>query len=190
MNRAAFLDRDGVINRKARKGEYITRWDEVQFLPGVPEAIALLKQSGFRVIVITNQRCVAKGLITIPELEALHRRMVNELAKAGAIIDAVYYCPHEKQPTCRCRKPAPGMLLEAARDHQIDLASSWMIGDSDIDIEAGKNAGCKTARLVDSNESASGNPDVIAPSLLPAIHQILQREGIDARDSAADVAAK
>src|ERR1043165_1767277 len=121
MNKAAFLDRDGVINRKAHKGEYITRWEDLRFLPGVAEAIALLKQSGYLVVVITNQRCVAKGQITIPELEALHQRMREHLAKSGAVIDAVYYCPHEKEPVCRCRKPAPAMLLDAARDHKTDL---------------------------------------------------------------------
>ena len=189
MNRAVFLDRDGVINRKARTGEYITRWDDVEFLPGVPEAIVLLRRAGFRVIVITNQRCVAKGLITIPELESLHGRMVAELGKTGANIDAVYYCPHEKQPTCRCRKPAPGLLLDAARDHHIDLVTSWMIGDSGIDIEAGKNAGCKTARLAYSGESNNGNPDVIAPSLLSAVRQILQREEVVAGGPVTDVTA-
>jgi D-glycero-D-manno-heptose 1,7-bisphosphate phosphatase len=174
MNRAAFLDRDGVINRKARQGEYITQWEEMQILPGVAEAIALLKRSGFRVIVVTNQRCVAKGLITIPQIESLHRRMNEELTLAGAAIDAVYYCPHEKDPVCGCRKPAPGMLLTAAQEHGIDLAASWMIGDSEIDVEAGRNAGCKTARLLGSNEGANGSADVVAPSLLDVVRQMLR----------------
>jgi D-glycero-D-manno-heptose 1,7-bisphosphate phosphatase len=173
MRRAAFLDRDGVINRKAREGEYVTRWEEVQILPGVPEAIALLNQAGYRVIVVSNQRCVAKGLITAADLEAMHRRMCDALADAGATIDAVYYCPHEPQPRCRCRKPQPGMLLDAAREHDIDLRASWMVGDSDIDVEAGRNAGCKTVRLVSSKERADGNADVVASSLLDAIQQIL-----------------
>jgi len=180
MNKAAFLDRDGVINRKAHKGEYITRWEDLRFLPGVAEAIALLKQSGYLVVVITNQRCVAKGQITIPELEALHQRMREHLAKSGAVIDAVYYCPHEKEPVCRCRKPAPGMLLDAARDHKIDLTASWMIGDSKIDVEAGRNAGCKTAWLDAGNETAEVSADLTAPSLLDAVQQILQREEVGA----------
>src|ERR1044071_4953443 len=96
MDRAAFLDRDGVIVRKAREGEYVTRWDEVHFLPGVAAAILKLHQAGFKVIVVTNQRCVGKGLISIPQLEALHRRLSHTLAQQGAIIDAIYYCPHEK----------------------------------------------------------------------------------------------
>jgi len=179
MNKAAFLDRDGVINRKARKGEYITRWEEVQFLPGVVEAIALLRQAEFRVIVITNQRCVAKGLVTIPALECLHRRMREELGKSGAVIDAFYYCPHETLPACSCRKPAPGMLLAASREHAIDLGASWMIGDSEIDVEAGRNAGCRTARLLEKDDAGDGRADLVAVSLLDAVRRMIGQE--DAR---------
>src|SRR5215467_10342099 len=121
MRRAAFLDRDGVINRKAPEGEYVTRWEEVEILPGAAEAIVLLNQSGLCAVVVSNQRCVAKGLITAAELEALHRRMCEALGSAGATVDAVYFCPHETEPPCRCRKPQPGMLFDAARDHGIDL---------------------------------------------------------------------
>lgn len=177
MNKAAFLDRDGVINRKPPEGQYVTRWDELHFLPGVAPAIALLNQAGFRVIVVSNQRCVAKGLITSAGLQALHQRMSRALAGAGATIDGAYYCPHEKEPACSCRKPAPGMLLEAAHTHEIDLNASWMIGDSKIDVEAGRNAGCKTAQLLSADEAADGDADVVAPSLLDVIHQILRREG-------------
>ena len=182
MNKAAFLDRDGVLNRKAPKGGYITRWEEMEFLPGVVEAITLLKQAGFHVIVITNQRCAAKGLITIPALESLHQRMREELGKAGAVIDAVYYCPHEYEPKCDCRKPAPGMLLQASRDHAIDLAASWMIGDSDIDVEAGRNAGCKTARLLEpgAREKDGAGADLVAVSLLDAVRQVLRQEDAEA----------
>jgi D-glycero-D-manno-heptose 1,7-bisphosphate phosphatase len=176
MIRAVFLDRDGVINRKCPDDGYVTCWNEMQFLPGVAEAIALLNQNGFQVIVVSNQRCVAKGLVTVGELEIIHQRMRDELALAGAIIDGVYYCPHEKQPACNCRKPAPAMLLKAAEERDLDLKASWMIGDSDVDIEAGKNAGCKTARLLAVGELAHGNADVAASSLFEAIHHILQRE--------------
>lgn len=173
MNKAAFLDRDGVINRKARKGEYITCWEDVQFLPGVVEAIISLRRTRFRVIVITNQRCVAKGQITIPELERLHQRMIDELTKEGAIIDGIYYCPHEIQPRCRCRKPAVGMFIDAAHHREIDLQQSWMIGDSDIDVEAGKNAGCMTARIVEAGEKMNSSPDLTAGSLLAAVENII-----------------
>ena len=178
MNKAAFLDRDGVINRKAREGDYITRWDDVQILPGVAEAIANLNRAGFQVIVATNQRCVAKGLISIADLETLHQEIHGVLADAGAVIDAVYYCPHENEPRCRCRKPAPGMLLDAARDHEIALNASWMIGDSPADIVAGRTAGCKTALVGMSRSEMSSEPDVVATSLLDAVQQILEREAL------------
>jgi len=172
MNRAVFLDRDGVINRKAPGEGYVTIWEQMHFLPDVAKAITLLNRAGFLVIIVSNQRCVAKGLMTARDLDALHRRMCENLAAAGATIDAIFYCPHEVQPPCGCRKPAPGMLLAAARAHQIDLNDSWMIGDSEIDVEAGKNAGCKTARL--SNGTEDGKADIVAASLLEAIQHILR----------------
>jgi D-glycero-D-manno-heptose 1,7-bisphosphate phosphatase len=188
MSRAAFLDRDGVINRKAREGEYVTRWEEMQFHPGVAVAIALLNQAGFCVIVVSNQRCVAKGLITTADLEAIHQRMCDALAADGATIDAIYYCPHDMQPACCCRKPAPGMLLAAARTHQLNLTASWIIGDSDIDEAAGRNAGCKTARLLSGTENGYGRADVVAPSLLDAVRQILRLENLMADRGAAELA--
>jgi len=177
MNKAAFLDRDGVINRKApTEDEYITCWEEMQIIPGVVEAIALLNRAGFRVIVVSNQRCVAKGLLTTSELDAMHQRMCRELGAAGAKIDGVYYCPHEEQPPCSCRKPEPGMLFAAADEHQVDLTSSWMIGDSEKDVEAGRSAGCRTARILRANAGADGNADVLARSLLDVARQILRLE--------------
>jgi D-glycero-D-manno-heptose 1,7-bisphosphate phosphatase len=177
VNKAAFLDRDGVINRRAPEGQYITRWEEMHFLPGVAEAIALLNRSGFLVIVVSNQRCVASGLVTSEEVDSLHQQMCVALAKDGAKIDAVYYCPHELYPACDCRKPQPGMLLEAARTHDINLAESWMVGDSDIDIEAGKNAGCRTARLLENGDRACFTATITAPSLLGAVQLILKETG-------------
>lgn len=175
MNRAAFLDRDGVINQKAPEGAYITRWEDVKFLPGVVEAIVQLNQAGWQVIMISNQRCVAKGLVSIPELEALHQRMRAWLFEYGAVINAIYYCPHEKtQPPCNCRKPEPGMLLQAAREHQIDMANSWMIGDSESDIEAGHRAGCNTLRIQPANRKADRKANLHASSLREAVPQILR----------------
>lgn len=183
MTKAVFLDRDGVINQRAPEGEYVTRWEDFHFLPGVTEGITQLNRAGFHVIVVTNQRCVAKGLLSEIELKNLHRRMSEHLARDGARIEAIYYCPHEIEPPCSCRKPAPGMLLEAARSRDLDLSSSWMIGDSDADIQAGKSAGCKTAR-VSVRELAEREPekvramefvaDVTAPSLFEAVPQILE----------------
>src|SRR5271156_2995242 len=144
MSRAVFLDRDGVINQRPPEGEYIPRREDFHILPGVAEGIALLNHAGFSVIVVTNQRGVAKVLLTEADLRQMHERMSDDLARAGAKIDATFYCPHETEPPCDCRKPSPGMLLSAALLHGIDLRTSWMIGDSDNDMEAGRKAGCRT----------------------------------------------
>ena len=174
MKKAAFLDRDGVINRKAPEGQYITRWEEMRFLPGVPEAIRSLNEAGFLVIIVSNQRCVAKGLITTQEVDSLHALMLRELQATHARIDAIYYCPHDYEPPCRCRKPQPGMLLDAAQKYDINLAASWMIGDSLQDGEAGRNAGCKTAHVTGDDQLVAGDFDISGPSLLSVVHKILQ----------------
>jgi D-glycero-D-manno-heptose 1,7-bisphosphate phosphatase len=187
MKRAVFLDRDGVINRKPPEGDYVTRWEDFHILPGVAEGIALLNRASFLVIVVTNQRCIAKGLMSAAELEKMHERMTELLGKSGAIVDGTFYCPHEIGSGCDCRKPAPGMLLNAARLHDIELSASWMIGDSEIDVEAGRNAGCKTVRLLPTDEALDkagrlpGKPrqaDIVAVTLLDAIRQIFYREGV------------
>ena len=187
MRRAAFLDRDGVINRKAPGHGYITSWQQMEILPGVPEAIAKLNRAGFQVIVVSNQRCVAKGLITSAELESLHEQMKEHLARSNARIDAIYYCPHELSPVCQCRKPQPGMLLDAARDHDIDLARSWMIGDSPIDVEAGQRAGCKTALLSEDGRPQAVKPDLIGTSLREVVAQIVKQQGGDLNTLTAQV---
>ncbi len=177
MKRAVFLDRDGVINHKAAEGEYVTRWEDFHFLPGAVEAISSLDRAGWSVIVISNQRCVAKGLLTIAELEAIHQKMLEELARAGAKLDGIYYCPHDGESLCLCRKPSPGMLLTAAQEHQIDLTSSWMVGDSESDIEAGKRAGCGTVRIIADLPAENEGADCFARSLLEASKRVLTATG-------------
>jgi len=183
MTKAVFLDRDGVINQKPEEGEYITSWEDFKILPGVAEGIALLNRAGYMVVVVTNQRCVAKGLLSVADLEKMHEQMSQALSRASAKLDGIYYCPHDYEPSCSCRKPAPGMLLDAARVHGVDLRSSWMIGDSEIDMQAGKRAGCKTARLSTEREkhnTAGDTPDILsrveikASSLLDSVRQILE----------------
>jgi D-glycero-D-manno-heptose 1,7-bisphosphate phosphatase len=181
MNKAIFLDRDGVINRKPKEGDYITSWADFHLLSGVAEGIALLNRTGYMAVVVTNQRCVAKGLLSAAQLETMHEQMSQALLQANAKLDGIYYCPHDYEPACACRKPAPGMLLEAARRHSIDLSSSWMIGDSEIDVQAGMNAGCKTARVFTESEihntggrRALGQAEIAATSLLDSVHQILE----------------
>lgn len=185
MKKAAFLDRDGVLNRKApSEDEYVTRWEQMEFLPGAHEAVRLLNEAGYFVVVVTNQRCVAKGLITTSQLDSMHARMRHEFETAGARIDAIYYCPHDVQPPCSCRKPQPGMLLEAARTHHLDLAESWMIGDSKRDVESGKRAGCRTVQLMNDSKSLIGGANVVASSLLDAVRKLLEIQGGFAATSA------
>ena len=177
MRRAVFLDRDGVINRKAAEGDYIKSWSEFEILPGVVSAIKILNEESFLVIVISNQRCVARGIITEDELNEIHEKMKEELAKKGAIIDDIYYCPHDIKDRCDCRKPQPGLLLRAAKKYNIDLDQSWMVGDSVSDVEAGKRSGCRTV-LVGRYEFGSCEefkPDITADSLAGAVDQILDK---------------
>ena len=151
--RAVFLDRDGTINEY--RG-FLTRIEEFCLLDGAGEAIRLLNRAGYLVIVVTNQPVIARGDITVEQLEEIHRKMETLLGAEGAYVDAIYYCPHhpdrgfageipELKKVCSCRKPQPGMLLQAAEDYHIDLSASWMAGDQKTDIQAGQNAGCHTA---------------------------------------------
>lgn len=144
-NRTVFLDRDGVINAEVG---YISRPDELQILPGVLEAISDLTQAGWKIIVFTNQSGVGRGLITESELQAVHDRLLDLVAAAGGQLTAVYACPHAPDDGCDCRKPKPGLLLRAAREHNIDLATSYAVGDSPRDISAAHAAGCKTVLVL------------------------------------------
>ena len=147
QRRAVFLDRDGTINVEK---EYLHRAEEFAFIPGAPEAIRLLKEAGFLVVVVTNQSGVGRGYYDEEAVHRLHRFMDGELARHGASVDAYYLCPHhplhgigEYRRECGCRKPLPGMLLEAARDFDIDLAASYIVGDKAADVKAGRAAGCR-----------------------------------------------
>ncbi len=142
-NKAIFLDRDGVINEKSPEHDYVKNWKEFKFLPNVAKAIKKLNKK-FLVIVVTNQRGIARKLMTLNDLKNIHREMKKELLKKGAKIDAIYFCPHDIKNNCSCRKPKPGMLLKAAKDFKIDLSQSYLIGDDSVDIQAGKAVGCKT----------------------------------------------
>lgn len=181
MHKAVFLDRDGVLNRKASEGEYIYRWEEVELLPGVIDAVRELNQAWFWVILITNQRGVAKGKLREGDLKDIHERMLGKFARQGSHIRAAYYCPHEISAKCECRKPRPGLLLRAAREHSINLPASWMVGDNLSDVEAGKAAGCRTAWLTTLAGEINGpvEPDLIATSLPEAVAQILRLDGAD-----------
>lgn len=139
-----FLDREGILNRKPGEGHYITTWDELQLLPGVVNALARLKKSGRKLILVTNQRCVSLGLCSEDDVRALHQRLQALLEQHGAALDAIYFCPHT-DGECNCRKPGTGMFEEAFRDFPAATpANSIMMGDSLSDIEAGVRVGMRT----------------------------------------------
>jgi len=170
--RAVFLDRDGVLNRVVvRNGRPYppASLDELEILPGVAEALRDLKAAGFRLIVATNQPDVGKGLQRRDAVEACHGRLRQTLP-----IDAIQVCYHVDADACLCRKPRPGMLLEAARTWGIDLARSYMIGDRWRDVEAGRSAGCKTIWVqCDYDERLPNAPDAVVASLQEASLLIL-----------------
>lgn len=162
MQRAVFLDRDGTINVEK---EYLYQIAEFEFIPGVVDAVRLLNEAGFLVVVVTNQSGVARGYYTEEDVENLHRHVAGELKKSGARVDAWLYCPHHPDGRgsyslpCNCRKPLPGMLKEAAMRFDIDLAGSVMIGDKLADISAGLAVGCRTI-LVRTGYGADDEPFV------------------------------
>ena len=142
-----FLDRDGVINRKPPEGQYVSKWKYFDVLPGVEEAIARLNETGHRVIVVTNQRGISLRHYTEQDLAELHRQMLGYFASRGAHINAIYYCPHDREQ-CDCRKPGPGMFLQAFNEFPGAASSnSVVVGDSISDIEAGLRLGMKTIFL-------------------------------------------
>ena len=155
--KAVFLDRDGTINKYVG---FLRNIDDFELLPGVADAIKAINASGYLAIVVTNQPVIARGEVSIAELEEIHNKMETLLGQEGAYLDAIYYCPHhphkgyegerpEYKIECDCRKPKPGMLLQAAEDFNIDLSKSWMVGDGENDVKAGQAAGCRTVLIGD-----------------------------------------
>lgn len=153
MGRAAFLDRDGVLNFRHPEDvmRYITRVEDFEILPGAAEAVGALVGAGWKVFVVSNQRGVSRGLVTPAELEKMHARFDAAARSHGGAPDAVYYCPHDLADDCECRKPRPGLLLRALREHpDIDLAESFMVGDTESDRRAAESAGVRFFSM-DSN---------------------------------------
>lgn len=138
---AVFLDRDGVLNEN--RADHVRTWEQVVFLPGVFQAMQRLAGSPFVVVVVTNQSAVGRGLMSVQTLAAINRGIVQQVQQAGGRIDALYACPHGPDAGCPCRKPRPGMLLQAAQDLTIDLERSYLVGDAVSDIEAGLAALCR-----------------------------------------------
>jgi D-glycero-D-manno-heptose 1,7-bisphosphate phosphatase len=157
LRKAAFIDRDGVINEERH---YVHRIEDFRLLPRVAEGLALLRDTGHLLVVVTNQAGIARGYYDEPAMQALHAHMRAVLADQGVHLDAIYHCPHHPQGSvaayvhdCDCRKPAPGMLLRAAADLDIDVAQSLLIGDKMSDIEAAQRAGVRRTALVETGHA-------------------------------------
>lgn len=168
--RAVFLDRDGTINKYVG---FLRNIDDFELLDGAAEAIKKINASGYLAIVVTNQPVIARGEVSFEELQEIHNKMETLLGEKGAYLDAIYFCPHhphkgyegerpELKIECACRKPKPGMLLQASKDFHIDLEHSWMIGDGENDVMAGKNAGCRTALIGTGGEVYGQEVSVIS----------------------------
>lgn len=178
--KAIFLDRDGTVNK--HKG-FITDYEQIELTEGSAEAIREINKSGWLAILITNQPVIARGDCTVEELERIHNRLERLLGESGAYLDDIFYCPHhpdkgfegerpELKIDCTCRKPKPGLLYEAARKYNIDLAESFMIGDSETDIEAGRNAGCRTGFIRNENNSKAINANLFGKNLKEIVRHI------------------
>lgn len=178
--KAIFLDRDGTINKYVG---FLRKDGEFELLPGVAEAISLINKSGYLAVVVTNQPVIARGEVTFEGLEMIHNKMETLLGMEGAYLDGIYFCPHHPHSgyegedkalkiECECRKPKPGMLLKAAQDLNIDLNQSYMVGDGENDIKAGKAAGCRTVLL--NTEYEYYGQDICVGSLKDFVEQYLR----------------
>lgn len=180
QQKAIFLDRDGTINKYVG---FLRKEEEFELLPGVADAIKKINKSGYLAVVVTNQPVIARGEVTYSQLENIHNKMETLLGKEGAYLDGIYFCPHhphsgyegevkELKVDCDCRKPKPGMLLKAAEELNIDLSQSYMVGDGENDIKAGKAAGCKTVLL--NTECEYYGQDICVASLKDFVDQYLR----------------
>ena len=171
-NRAVFLDRDGTV---AKNINYCSCPEDFELLPDTGKAIRLLNQHGFKVIVITNQSGIARGFFTKETLAKIHDKMEDELAKEEAWVDAIYYCPHHPDDNCKCRKPKPKLALQAAKDHNIELGSSFVVGDQPMDIDLGKAIGSRTILIGTAPiNMESPKPDIVVSDLLAAARVIVK----------------
>lgn len=176
MKRAVFLDRDGTI---AKDVPYCSRPEDFKLLPRAAEGISLLNKIGFKVIIVTNQSGIARGYFNEDMLNKIHQKMRDDLAKFGAHIDDIYYCPHHPDDNCGCRKPKPTLIIKAAKEHRIDLGQSFMVGDKANDVKAGFAAGCRTVLLVSLTGTEAvqqeTTPDFTAHDFEHALPYIMNR---------------
>lgn len=160
--KVVFLDRDGVINKSPGAGRYVQSWEAFEFKAGALEMLSGLYSRGYRLVVVTNQQGIGKGLIAPQELQRIHDNMCAAIRQHGAKVDAVLHCPHLESQGCGCRKPKPGLIL-AALDllgYEVDRDGSWMVGDSPRDVQAGQAAGLRTLLI---GEAATGSANAPPP---------------------------
>jgi D-glycero-D-manno-heptose 1,7-bisphosphate phosphatase len=172
LSPAAFIDRDGTIMEDA---DYCSHPKDVRIFPGVLEALRRLKSRGFKIIIITNQSGIGRGLFTLDQYRAVESEVSRQLG--DGLVDATYYCPDTPGQHSDCRKPAPGMVVKATRDHQIDLARSFLIGDKEIDVECAHNAGVRAIRVRTGmqRDLTGSKPDWVADDLPAAVEIILNQ---------------
>lgn len=174
--KAVFLDRDGVIN--ADRDDYVKNTGELVVYPFAPAAIRALNDAGWLVVVVSNQQGHAKGIISEADLSAMESEIARQVEEAGGRIASFHYCKHLATDNCDCRKPQPGLILQAARQHRIDLKGSVMVGDTERDIIAGKAAGCRTILVLtgkltrEDAEHLSTKPNLVADDLADAVRLI------------------
>lgn len=176
-SKAVFLDRDGIFNVAPVGDTYILSLNKLKIVDGIEKLVKRINDIGRLAIMITNQSCIEWGTLSTAGLNELHNYIHAHLAGAGAVLDGIYYCPHRRETGCACKKPKPGMILDAAKKFNIDLANSYMVGDRWFDVGAGKAAGCKTIFLLDGDHNKVDltlcEPDFVVESLAeitPIIH--------------------
>jgi histidinol-phosphate phosphatase family protein len=171
MKKVVFLDRDGTVSRDSL--DHIKSWEEFHFLPNGKEGVSFLTKHDFKIIFITNQSVIARGMVTPKELDFIHNNMVKEIEASGGKVEKIYFCPHHPDDGCNCRKPRPGLLLKAIDENDVDPSKSYMVGDRIMDVQVGRSVGCKTVLLKNDRglkelEKADIKPDYIADDLLDA----------------------
>lgn len=176
---AVFLDRDGVLHERAAEHEYVRGVDELRLLPGIGEAAASLARAGYVLVVVSNQRGVARGLVEPAALVEIEERIQAALEAEGTHVAGFYYCTHDLDAHCDCRKPAPGLILRAAREHGINLGASALVGDDESDVQAGRAAGVMTVRI--GADIGGSEADLVAADLPAAAAAILGQPGLAAR---------
>lgn len=183
--KAVFLDRDGVICEN--RDDYVKSWGEFVWIPGAKEALSRLRNHGYIAIVITNQSAIGRGVVSREIVDKIHQRMGEEIAQTGGKIEKVYYCAHKPEDGCSCRKPEPGLLLQAAEDLELDLRTSYLVGDAITDIEMGHTVGSRTI-MVKTGKGLSEladkahwkiKPDHIAQDLSEAVDLILRLDSAE-----------